>query len=302
MLNQLEPTSAANPQFHPIMIAITGASGQLGRLVLNDLLAKVPAAGVVAIVRNPAKAADLARLGIVLRRADYTNAAALDAAFAGVEKLLLISSSEIGQRAVQHLNVIGAAKRAGVKLLVYTSLLRADTSPLNLAPEHAQTEAALKASGLPCIILRNGWYTENYTASVPPAVANGAFMGSAANGRIASAARADYAAAAVAALTGAARVGRTYELAGDSAYTLAELAAEVSRQTGKNIPYQNLPEADYRAILLKIGLPAGLAAGLASWDVSASHGALFDDGRQLSKLIGRPTTPLAESVRQSLGN
>lgn len=282
------------------MIAITGASGQLGRLVLTHLLAKVPAASVVAVVRHPAKAADLAQQGIVLRQADYNHPAALAAAFAGVETVLLISSNEVGQRAAQHRNVIGAAQRAGVKLLVYTSLLRADSSPLNLAPEHLATETALKASGLSSIILRNGWYTENYTASVPPAVANGAFLGSAADGRIASAARADYAAAAVAALTGAARVGQTYELAGDAAYTLADLAAEISRQTGKNIPYKDLPEADYRAVLLKIGLQAGLAAGLASWDVAASHGALFDDGRQLSKLIGRPTTPLAESVRQVL--
>lgn len=282
------------------MIAITGATGQLGQLVLTQLLAKLPAASVIAVVRNPAKATDLAARGLVLRRADYTDTAALTTAFAGVEKVLLISSSEIGQRAAQHLNVITAAKRAGVKLLVYTSLLRADTSPLNLAAEHTQTETALKASGVPYIILRNGWYTENYTASVPPAVAHGAFIGSAADGRISSAARADYAAAAVAALTGAARVGQTYELAGDTAYTLTELAAEISRQTGKTIPYQNLPEADYRGILLKLGLPAGLASGLASWDVDASRGALFDDGHQLSKLIGRPTTPLAESVKQAL--
>jgi len=282
------------------MIALTGATGQLGRLVLTALLAKVPAASIVAVVRNPAKAADLAALGIVLRQADYTDTAALTAAFAGVEKVLLISSNEIGRRTEQHKNVINAAKAAGAKLFVYTSLLRADTSQLNIAAEHFATEVALQASGLPFIILRNGWYTENYTASVSPAVANGAFLGSAANGRIASAARVDYAAAAVAALTGGAQVGQTYELAGDTAYTLTDLAAEISRQTDKTIPYQNLPEADYRAILLKIGLPAFLAAGLASWDVEAARGALFDDGRQLSKLIGRPTTPMAESVRQAL--
>lgn len=282
------------------MIAITATTGQLGRLVLNELLAKVPASQVVAIVRNAAKASDLAARGVAVRTADYTDVAALTAAFAGVEKVLLISSNEIGQRAAQHRNVIAAAQRAGVKLLVYTSLLRADTSPLNLAAEHVASEGALKASGLPFIILRNGWYTENYTVSVPPAVANGAFLGSAGDGRISSAARADYAAAAVAALTGRAAVGKTYELAGDTAYTLADLAAEISRQTGKAIPYRNLPEGDYRAILLKVGLPEGLAAGLASWDVDASRGALFDDGHQLSKLIGRPTTALSESVRQAL--
>jgi len=282
------------------MIAITAATGQLGQLVLDELLQKTPASRLVAVVRNPAKAAGLTARGVAVRPGDYTDVAALTAAFAGVEQVLLISSNEIGRRAAQHRNVIAAAQRAGVKLLVYTSLLRADTSPLNLAPEHVETEQALKASGLPFIILRNGWYTENYTASVPPAVAHGAFIGSAASGRIASAARADYAAAAAAALTGGATVGRTYELAGDTAYTLTELAAEISRQTGKSIPYQNLPEADYRAILLKIGLPEGLAAGLASWDVGASHGALFDDGHQLSRLIGRPTTPLSETIRQAL--
>lgn len=282
------------------MIAITAATGQLGRLVIDELLRKTPANQLVAVVRHPAKAADLAARGVAVRPGDYTDIAALTAALTGVDKVLLISSNEIGQRAVQHRNVIEASRRAGVGLVVYTSLLRADTSPLNLAPEHLETERALQASGLPFIILRNGWYTENYTVSVPPAVAHGAFMGSAGNGRIASAARADYAAAAATALTGGAAVGRTYELAGDQAYTLTELAAEISRQTGKAIPYHNLPEADYRAILLKVGLPEGLAAGLASWDVAASHGALFDDGHQLSKLIGRPTTPLAESIRLAL--
>jgi NAD(P)H dehydrogenase (quinone) len=282
------------------MIAITGATGQLGRLVINNLLAKVPSSSLTAVVRNPAKAADLAKQGIVLRQADYSDPHALAAAFAGVETVLLISSNEIGKRTKQHLNVINAAKSAGVKLVVYTSLLRADTSPLNIAPEHVATEIALKASGVSFIILRNGWYTENYTASVPAAVANGAFLGSASDGRIASAACADYAAAAVAALTGDAQVGQTYELAGDTAYTLTELAAEVSRQAGKAVPYKNLPEADYREMLVKIGLPAGLAGALARWDVGASHGALFDDGRELSTLIGRPTTPLAESIRQAL--
>jgi NAD(P)H dehydrogenase (quinone) len=282
------------------MIAITGATGQLGRLVIDQLLQKTPASQLVAVVRNPAKAADLSAHGVVVRAASYTEPTALQNAFTGVEKLLLISSNEIGQRAVQHQNVIAAAKLAGVKLLVYTSLLRADTSPLDLAPEHLETEKAIKASGLPFIILRNGWYTENYTVSVGGAVANGAFIGSAGNGRISSAARADYAAAAVAALTSVAKTGQTYELAGDTAYTLSDLAAEISRQTGKNIPYRDLPEAEYKGILLKIGLPPVLAAGLASWDMAASRGALFEDGHQLSKLIGRPTTPLAAAVQQAL--
>ena len=282
------------------MIAITGATGQLGRLVIDQLLQNTPAKQIVAVVRNPAKAADQVARGIAVRAAAYTEPAALQNAFTGVEKLLLISSSEIGQRTAQHLNVINAAKHAGVKLLAYTSILHADTTPMDLAPEHLETEKAIKVSGIPFVILRNGWYTENYTASVGAAVANGAVIGSAGNGRISSAARADYAAAAVAALTGAAKTGQTYELVGDTAYTLTELAAEISRQTGKNIPYHNLPEADYSGILLKIGLPPVLATGLASWDVCTSHGALFDESRQLSKLIGHPTTPLAVSVKAAL--
>lgn len=278
-------------------IAVSGATGQLGRLVIGKLKQKVATDNIVGLVRNTEKARDL---GVAVRVADYTQPATLEAALAGIDTLLLISGNEIGQRATQHANVINAAKKAGVKRIVYTSLLRADRSPLNLAPEHVQTEADLKASGLQYTILRNGWYTENYTGSITPALANGAFYGSAGDGKIASAARADYAEAAVVAVTNEAHSGITYELAGDNAYTLAELAAEISSQTGKDIPYVNIPEADYAAALKGAGLPEGFAAAIASWDVGASQGALFDDGRQLSKLIGRPTTSLADSVRQAL--
>lgn len=279
-------------------IAITGATGQLGRLVVEQLRAKRPAGELVALVRTPAKAAGL---GIAAREADYTRPATLPAALAGVDTLLLISSSEIGQRVAQHRHVIDAARRAGVKRIVYTSLLRADTSPLSLAPEHRETESMIEASGLACTLLRNGWYTENYTGSVAGALAGGAFIGSAGEGRIASAARADYAAAAVAVLTTPGHDGKTYELAGDAAYTLSDLAAEISRQSGKVVPYKNLPEADYAAALQGFGLPEGLARAIAGWDVAASAGALFDDGHQLSRLIGRPTTPLAACVTAALG-
>lgn len=282
------------------MIAITAATGQLGQLVVQQLLSKVPANQLVAVVRNPAKAADLASRGVAVRAADYDDPAALERALAGVEKVLLISGMDFGQRLAQHTNVVTAAKRAGVKFLVYTSLLRADATPLNLGPEHAGTEQVIKASGLSYVILRNGWYHENYTASVPSALAHNAFVGSAADGRIASAARADYAAAAVAALTGGAKVNHTYELAGDTAYTLAEFAAELSRQVGKAIPYVNLPESEYAKILLGAGLPPPLAHGLASWDVGASQGALFDPNRELSKLIGRPTTPVSAAISAAL--
>lgn len=282
------------------MIAITAATGQLGSLVIEQLLQKVPATQVVAVVRNPAKAATLAAHGVSVRAAGYDDLPALEKAFTGVEKLLLISGNELGRRARQHANVIAAAKRAGVKLLAYTSLLRADETPLNLGPEHAETEHTLKASGLPFIVLRNGWYHENYTASIPAALAHNAFVGSAASGRISSASRADYAAAAVAALTGRAEPGRTYELAGDTAYTLAEFAAELSRQAGKNIPYVNLPESEYADILLKAGLPPPFAHGIASWDTGASQGALFDSAGTLSQMIGRPTTPVDQAIRTAL--
>lgn len=284
------------------MIAITAATGQLGRLVFEKLLEKdLPPSSLVAIVRNPAKAGELSTRGVQVRHADYTDRETLTTAFGDVRRLLLISSSEVGQRVVQHGNVIEAAKQAGVKELLYTSVLHADTSPLILAEEHLATERLIAESGLPSVILRNGWYSENYTASIPAALSNGALVGSAGDGRIASAARADYAeAAAVLLAKSTFDAGQVLELAGDGSYTLSDLAAEISRQVGKTIPYRDLPEADYRAILLSAGLPEPVAALLARFDVDASRGALFDDGRQLSRLIGRSSTPLAASVKKAL--
>lgn len=277
--------------------AVTGASGQLGHLVIERLRTKVPAGDIVALVRTLSKATDL---GVEVREADYARPETLSQALAGVDTLLMISGSEVGQRLQQHRNLIEAAQKAGVKRVVYTSLLHAERSTLSLAPEHVETEALLKASGLSVTLLRNGWYTENYTASVGAAVANGAFIGSAGQGKIASATRADFADAAVAVLTSAGHEGKTYELAGDTAYTLAELAAEVSRQTGKDIPYKDLPPADYAAALTQAGLPAPWPEALASFDVEAAKGALFDDGHALSKLIGRPTTSLKDAVAAAL--
>jgi len=282
------------------MIVITGASGQLGRLVIEALLQTLPASDIVAAVRTPAKISDLAARGVQVRQADYAQPTTLDAAFKGADKVLLISSSEVGQRVPQHRAVIDAAQRAGVKLLAYTSLLHADTSPLGLAAEHQETEALLRASGVPHVLLRNGWYTENYAASVPAALAHGVLLGSAGTGRIASAARADYAAAAAAVLTQDGQAGRIYELAGDTAYTLTDLAAEISAQSGKEIAYKDLPETDYKAILLGAGLPEGLAALLADSDTGASKGGLFDDSRQLSRLTGHPTTTMATSIAAAL--
>ncbi|WP_442776337.1 SDR family oxidoreductase [Sphaerotilus montanus] len=282
------------------MIVVTGASGQLGRLVIQSLLKTVPAAGIVAAVRQPAAVADLAALGVQVRQADYAQPATLDAAFQGATKVLLISSSALGERVAQHGNVIDAARRAGVALLAYTSLLHADTSPLGLAAEHTATEALLRASGVPHVLLRNGWYTENYLAGLPAVLQHGAVIGSAGEGRIASAARADYADAAAAVLIRDDQAGQVHELAGDTSYTLAEFAAEVGRQTGRAIPYVNLPEADYRGALLGAGLPEPLAQLLADSDMGASKGGLFDDGHRLSALIGRPTTALAAMVEAAL--
>lgn len=282
------------------MIVVTGASGQLGRLVIQSLLKEVPAASIVAAVRKPASVADLAAQGVQVREADYTRPDTLDAAFKGADKVLLISSSEVGQRTAQHRNVVDAVKRAGVSLLAYTSLLHADTSPLGLAAEHVATEAAIREAGVPAVLLRNGWYTENYLASVPAALQHGAFIGCAGTGRIASAARADYAAAAAAVLIRSGQAGLVYELAGDTAYTLAELAEALSQASGKAVPYVDLPQHEYEAALAGAGLPQPVAALLADSDAGAARGGLFDDGHQLSNLIGRPTTPLAQLLAEAV--
>lgn len=282
------------------MIAVTGATGQLGALALEALLKNVNASELVAIVRNPAKADGLAQKGVNVRKADYTDQAAFTAALAGVDKLLLISSSEVGQRAAQHRNVINAAKAAGVKFIAYTSLLHADSSPLALRLEHVETENMLAESGITFTLLRNGWYSENYLASAPAALEHGVFIGAAGDGKIASATRADYAAAAARVVSEDGHAGNVYELAGDEAWTLSELAAELSKQSGKPVVYQNLSEADFAAALKSAGLPEAFADLLADSDVGASKGGLFDDSRTLSKLIGRPTTPIAESIRSTL--
>ncbi|WP_377700940.1 SDR family oxidoreductase [Pseudoduganella sp. UC29_71] len=281
------------------MIVITGANGQLGQLIVAELLKTHSASSIAAAVRDPAKAASLAALGVQVRKADYNDPATLDAAFAGADKVLLISSSEVGQRLPQHRNVIEAAKRAGVGLLAYTSLLHADTSPLALAGEHKATEELLRASGLRYSILRNGWYYENYTAGLGGALAHGVLLGSAQDGRVSAATRADYAAAAAAVLNSA-NPEPVYELAGERGFSLPELAAELSRQAGKHVPYKDLPEAEYKAALLGAGLPDWLAALLSESDAGVAKGALEDNSGTLSRLIGRPSTPLADAVRAAL--
>jgi len=282
------------------MFAVTGATGQLGRLVIDALLKKVPAGDIVAAVRTPAKAADLAAQGVVVRQADYSQPETLVAAFAGVDKLLLISGSEVGQREAQHKAVIEAARTAGVSFIAYTSLLHADSSPLGLGVEHRATEALLQASGVPFALLRNGWYSENYAASIAPALAHHAFIGAAGEGRIASAARQDYADAAAEVLVRDNQAGKVYELAGDDSYTLAQFAAEIAAQSGEKVDYVNLSQQEFAAALKSAGLPDGLAEMLADSDAGAEKGGLFDDSHQLSQLIGRPTTPYPAVIRAAL--
>ena len=280
-----------------VQIAVTGATGQLGRLVIEKLKQLVQPSRIIALARTPAKAADL---GITVREAIYDQPETLAKAFAGVDRLLLISSSEVGQRVPQHRNVIEAAKAANVGQVVYTSLLHADVSPLSLANEHLATESLLFASGLPFAVLRNGWYSENYQGPIIAALNSGALIGSAQDGKISAAARRDFAEAAAVVLTSDGHAGKTYELAGDEAFTLSELAAEISRQSGRDIPYQDLPESEYATALRRSGMPEAVATMLAGAHVAVAKGALFNDERQLSALIGHGTIPITAIVSQAL--
>ena len=282
------------------MIVVTGATGQLGKLVVEELLKTVPASEIVAAVRDPGKAQEFAAKGVQVRQADYAQPDSLRSAFAGADRVLLISSSEVGQRVAQHQAVTDAAKAAGVKLLAYTSILNADSSNLMLAKEHKATEAYLRASGVPFVMLRNGWYTENHTGSLAAAVEHGAVLGAAKEGRFATATRAEYAAAAAAVLTGKGHENKVYELGGDQPYTLADLAAEVARQTGKPVAYKDLPQAEYAKALTGFGLPEGLARAIADADAGASRGELDTRSHDLSTLIGRPITSLQQAVSTAL--
>lgn len=283
------------PQF-----AVTGASGALGRLVIDELLKSEAPQTIRAIVRSPEKAADLAARGVEVVRGDYDAPETLTAALAGVERLLLVSSSEVSKRAPQHAAVIEAAKAAGVQLLAYTSILRADASPMLLANEHKATEALLADYPGTVALLRNGWYFENYFGDVAAALAHGAVAGASGEGRISAAARADYAAAAAAVLRDPPASSTTYELAGDSAFTRAELAAEIARQSGKKVGFANMSAVDFTALLVQAGLPEGFAGVVADADAAAGKGALHDDSRTLSRLSGRPTETLAGAVARAL--
>ncbi|WP_345817021.1 SDR family oxidoreductase (plasmid) [Paraburkholderia sp. PREW-6R] len=282
------------------MIAVTGANGKLGTLVMEGLIKRVPATQIVAAVRDPGKAEGLRALGVQVRKADYDDPQTLINAFTGVEQVLLISAVVPGQRFGQHKSVIDAAKKAGVKLVAYTSMLRADTSTLILAAEHKATEAYLTASGLDFVLLRNGWYLENMTDALAPALTNGAIVGSASNGRFAAASRADYAEAAVKVLTQPGHVNKTYELAGDHPFAMPEFADEVSRQVGRTIAYKNLPPEEYEAMLLAIGLPKMIVDVVVDADVKSAKGELDSSSRDLSRLLGRSTTHFSDAIKAAL--
>lgn len=273
------------------MICVTAATGQLGRKVVEFLLDKVTLSELVLAVRSPEKAQEFAQRGLVVREADYDRPETLREAFEGVRKLLFISSPSVGRRVEQHRNVIEAAKHSGVETIVYTSVLHADRSRLGIiAEEHRQTEAMIKESGLGYTILRNGWYVENYSSLVKTAVSQGFIVGCAGKGKISAAPRLDYAEAAAVVLTTEGHLGKTYELAGDEAFTMEELAAEISRQTGKEISYKNVKPEEYVQWLVSTGVPETFARFLASLEEAIAEGDLFDDSHQLSQLLGRPTT------------
>ncbi len=278
-------------------IAITGASGKLGNWAVKKLKEKTAAENIVALVRTPEKVADL---GVEARTFDYNQPENLATSLQGIDKLLLISGNEIGKRFQQHSAVINAAKEAGVKQIVYTSLLKGDTSTLALAPEHLQTEEALKSSGLDYTILRNGWYTENYTETAKDTVNQGTLYGASGDGKINSATREDYAEAAAVVLSEDTHSQKTYELSGEETYTMKDYAKVLSEVSKKEIPYVNLPENEFANALEQAGMPQPVAAFYAGTHTATAKGDLYDEGNQLRNLIGRPTTGIQQAVETAL--
>ncbi|MGR4882905.1 SDR family oxidoreductase [Streptomyces sp. LARHCF249] len=281
-------------------IVVTAATGALGRLVVDELLERVPAERVAVVVRDREKAADLAGRGVEVRVADYDDPAALAAAFRAGDRVLLISGNEIGRRVAQHTAVLKAAQAAGVAQFAYTGVLGGPGADFELAAEHTATEQAVLDSGIPYTFLRNGWYHENYTRELPGVLERGAVVASSGEGRVASAARADYAAAAAEVLTGEGHLNRAYELSGDTAWSLTEYAAEVSAQAGKEIAYAEVPAQEHLEILTGAGVPEGFAAIIVDVDAAIGRGRLAGTSGDLARLIGRPTTPVSEAIAAAL--
>ncbi|MGW0411906.1 SDR family oxidoreductase [Streptomyces collinus] len=283
-------------------IVVTGATGQLGRLTVEALLRRgIPAADIIATGRDIAGIKDLADRGITVRRADFADTDGLAEAFAGAERLLLISASvPVGERVANHRRVIDAAASAGVSLVAYTSTTHADTATTVIGATHGETEAYLRDRGIPSVLLRNGWYLENYTSQLPQILQNGAVVGAAGEGRISAASRADYAEAAAVVLTAEGHTGAVYELGGDESFTLTGLAAAISAAAGKQVTYADLPVADFARVLTAAGLPAELAEVLADADRGMNRGEMYTDSGDLRRLIGRPPVTLAEALAAGL--
>ena len=282
-------------------IVVTGATGKLGRLVIEALIRRgIDPSQIVAAGRSAERLDELASRGLRVAKIDYADPESLRSAFAGADQVLLVSGPELGQRVRLHGNAIDAARSAGVGRLAYTSIAHAESSSLLLAQEHRGTEELLAASGLPYVLLRNSWYVELYTEPLATTLANGVIVGSAGDGEVSAATRADYAEAAAAVLAAGGRESATYELGGDEAFTLPEVAAEITVQSGTTVAYKDLPTADYQQALVGFGLPAELAAVLADADRGLAAGDLRVDTGDLSRLIGRPTTTLAEAVAVGL--
>ena len=281
-------------------IAITGATGQLGNLVIEQLLQLTAAQNIVALVRNIDKAEHFKAQGIELREFDYDRPETLVPALSGIDKLLLISANEIGRRTPQHQAVIDAAKVAGVPYLAYTSLLRADTSPLGLAQEHRETEKLIQDSGITYTFLRNNWYSENYLAGVAHTIEIGTLFGAAQDGRISSASRIDYAEAAAKVLTSTGHENKTYELAGSESFSLSDLATFIGQAVNKDIIYQNLSAEEYTQGLTQAGLPAGLVDVIVDADIQTIQGAMYSDSKDLEQLIGHKTTSIQDAIKAAL--
>jgi NAD(P)H dehydrogenase (quinone) len=280
---------------------VTGATGRLGGLIVDGLLAAgVPAGEVAAVVRNEGKAARLRDVGVEIRVADYDDTEALRTAFRAGDRVVFVSGSDLERRAAQHRNVVAAAREAGVALLAYTGILGGPEADLLLAADHKATEQAILDSGLPYTFLRNGWYHEVYTETIPQILERGAVIASAGEGRVATAARADYAAAAVAVLTGEGHEGKAYELCGDTAWSFAEFAAELSKQTGREIPYRALTAAEHKEVFVGAGLPGPVADVLVDIDRAIERGLLVRTTGDLARLIGRPPTSLADAIATAL--